>query len=324
MPMQGGGTEIKMKKIYIASCVPDGGIYRFSMSDNKLNRESFTPVDQPMFFAVNDNKMYVLLRDPFGNDISGMCTFDIDPDGNLTNKSETIPTKGKVACHICTCDDDVYAVNYSSGSAIHFPDTLAVHEGKGINPKRQEMPHTHFVGATPDKKYICVTDLGLDKIFFCDRNLNTCFTAAVPQGYGARHLAFSDDGQYIYCVNELVSSVTVFEYDGKSVKPRETYSALPNEFCGTNLGAAIRIYKNRLYVSNRGHNSIAVFDINDDKLELSDFIMTGDHPRDFNIADDMIFCCNMNDDTVTLYSINDSFRLIDTISVKAPLCVNFE
>ena len=52
MPMQGGGTEIKMKKIYIASCVPDGGIYRFSMSDNKLNRESFTPVDQPMFFAV--------------------------------------------------------------------------------------------------------------------------------------------------------------------------------------------------------------------------------------------------------------------------------
>ena len=99
---------------------------------------------------------------------------------------------------------------------------------------------------------------------------------------------------------------------------------MPNEFCGTNLGAAIRIYKNRLYVSNRGHNSIAVFDINDDKLELSDFIMTGDHPRDFNIADDMIFCCNMNDDTVTLYSINDSFRLIDTVSVKAPLCVNFE
>lgn len=312
-----------MKDIYVASCVLDGGIYHYSFSDGEIKERSVTVIDRPMFFTTANNKMYVLLRDPFNNDISGMCSFDIDADGNLTNMSEVIPTKGKVACHICAVDTDIYAVNYSSGSVIRFPDTLAVHKGKGINPKRQEMPHTHFVGVTPDMKYICVTDLGLDKIFFCDKALNTVFTTDVPKGYGARHLAFSEDGQYIYCMNELVSSVTVFKYDGKSAVPFETYSALPDGYDGTNLGAAIRIYKNRLYVSNRGHDSIAVFNIDDDKLELTEFIPTGDHPRDFNICDDIIACCNMNDDTVTFYSINDNFKLIDTVSIKAPLCVNF-
>lgn len=312
-----------MNNIYIASCDEHGGIYQYSLNNGKIELKSKTPLNQPMYFTQSNDKMFVLLRQPFDNDISGMCSFNIDNNGELKNQSEIIPTKGVVACHICASENDIYAVNYLSGNVIRFPDTVAVHSGKGVNPKRQEMPHTHFVGITPDKKYVCVTDLGLDKIFFCDRNLDTKFIAEVPRGYGARHLAFSDNGKYIYCVNELVASVSVFSYDGKSAKLIDTYSSLPNDFNGENLGAAVRIYKNRLYVSNRGHDSIAVFDINDDKLKLVEFIPTGDHPRDFNIIDDIIFCCNMNDDTVTLYSINDNYKHINTIFVKAPLCVNF-
>lgn len=311
-----------MKDIYIASCDKNGGIYHYSILGNRIELKSKTSLAMPMFSIIKDNKMYILLREAFADDISGMCSFDITADGDLKNQSEILPTKGKVACHICASDDGIYAVNYSSGSAIRFPDTLTVHKGSGVNPKRQEMPHTHFVGITPDKKYVCVTDLGLDKIFFCDKNLNTKFTADVPKGYGARHLAFSADGQYIYCVNELVSSVTVFKYDGNSAIPLETYSALPKNFSGVNLGAAIRLYKNRLYVSNRGHDSIAVFDIDGEKLELAKFIPTGDHPRDFDIYDDILVCCNMNEDTVTLYSLNGEDAPIDTIPIKSPLCVN--
>ena len=312
-----------MKDIYITSCDKNGGIYRYTLSGDMAELKSKTTLDQPMYSVIHNNKMYVLLREVFPGEISGMCSFDINADGDLINQSRIVPTKGKVACHICVSDDSVYAVNSSSGSVIRFPDTLVVHNGVGINPKRQEMPHTHYVGITPDRKYVCITDLGLDQIFFCDKNLHTCFTASVPKGYGARHLAFSEDGRYIYCVNELVASVTVFCYDGSCAVPCATYSALPDGFDGMNLGAAIRLYKNRLYVSNRGHDSIAVFETEQEKLRLTEFIPTGDHPRDFDIFDDILVCCNMNDDTVTLYSIENHSQLIQTISVKAPLCVNF-
>ena len=53
----------------------------------------------------------------------------------------------------------------------------------------------------------------MDTVFVYDRNLDYVSKARVPDGYGARHLALSPDGKYVYCVNELVSSVTVFAYE---------------------------------------------------------------------------------------------------------------
>ena len=74
-------------------------------------------------------------------------------------------TKGIVACHLAESDGSIYCVNYLSGSVIKMPDTVDTHSGHGINPKRQDAPHTHYVCESPDGKYIFVTDLGIDKIF---------------------------------------------------------------------------------------------------------------------------------------------------------------
>lgn len=312
---------IIMKNIYIASCTNDGGIYRCELQNGNIEIKEKTDLDRPMYMTVVNNKMYVLLREAFENGESGMCTFDIDGDGKLINQSDVVSTKGIVACHIYADGEDVYAVNYLSGNVIHFPDAVAQHSGKGINPERQEAPHTHFVGITPDEKYICVTDLGLDKIFFYDRDLNFKFDISVPSGHGARHLAFSEDGKYIYCVNELISSVSVFEYDGENTKILNTYSTLPEDFTGHNLAAAIRVYKNKLYASNRGHDSVVVFDICGDGLELDGFIKTGKEPRDFNIIDDILISCNMLEDTVTFHDLKDDGKQTVSLQIKEPLCV---
>lgn len=308
------------KNIYIASCTKDGGIYRLSVGSDGMKIEDKTDLPLPMYQTIRNGKMYVLLRAPFGNDESGMCSFDIMPDGSLANMSEIISSKGVVACHICAAQSGVYAVNYLSGSVIKFPDKLVVHSGKGVDPVRQEAPHTHFVGITPDEKYVCVTDLGLDKVFFCDKDLNEQFTADVPLGHGARHLVFSPDGKYMYCANELKSTVTVFAYDGANTRALGTYSALPDDFDGTNLAAAIRLHDGKLYVSNRGHDSIAVFDADGEKLRLEKFIPTGDHPRDFDIFDGVIYCCNMNGNTVTAYDLDG--KLLQVLDIEQPLCVN--
>lgn len=298
----------------------DGGIYHCELKNGNVEIKEKTELDRPMYMTVADNKMYVILREAFENGESGMCSFDIDNSGKLINQSGIVSTKGIVACHIYANSSDVYAVNYLSGTAIRFPDTVVKHKGKGINPKRQEMPHTHYVGITPDERYICVTDLGLDKICFYDKDLNFKFDIDVPSGHGARHLAFSEDGKYLYCINELMSTVSVFIYDGKNTRILNTYSALPPDFSGHNQAAAIRVYKNKVYASNRGHGSIAVFDICGDELIPDGFIQTGREPRDFNITDDILISCNMSDDTVTLYDLNNNRKSLMSLQIKKPIC----
>lgn len=312
-----------MNCIYVASCKEDGGIYRIENIGSEFKVTDKTDVANPMYMTIYKGKMYVLLRSCFDDEISGMCTFDIDPSGRLISQSEIVPTKGKVACHICASDEGIYAVNYISGSVIKFPNTLVTHSGKGINPLRQEAPHTHCVIQSPDKKYICVTDLGLDKIFFYDKDLSEKFTLSVPRGYGARHLAFSEDGEHLYCVNELVSSVSVFKYDGVKSEYITTYKALPSDFTEKNLAAAIRIYKGKLYVSNRGHDSIAIFNTDGDKLEFERYIKTGKEPRDFNICDDIIVSCDMLGNTVSFYSTDDNYNKIGEVNISESLCVVF-
>lgn len=310
--------------IYIASCAEDGGILHCKLSsEGKVTRLGLTQADRPMYMIKDGSKMHVLLRAPFQNDESGLQSFDIAQDGTLHNGTDIISTKGQVACHLCEADGKIYAANYISGSVIRFPDKLDTHTGCGTNPERQSSPHTHFVAETPDKKYICSTDLGLDSIFFYDHNLNRRFVLHVPDGFGARHLAFSEDGRYLYCVNELKSSVSVFRYDGDNSSYISTYPALPEDFTGSNLAAAIRIRKDRLYISNRGHDSIAVFSADGEKLTLKGFYPVGREPRDFNIFDDLLVCCNMLDNDVTIYKITeDGLVLTDRISdITEPLCI---
>ena len=310
-----------MKNLYIASCDENGGIYRYAM-DGGISPIDRTELKNPMYMTAYDNKMYVLLREAFADGTSGMLSFDIAADGSLKNPSETVSTEGKVACHIYAGASGVYAANYVSGSVIKFGGKCDVHEGHGINPNRQEKAHTHFVCPTPDGKYICVTDLGLDAVFFYDTDLNIVSKAKVPDGCGARHLIFSADGKYMYCANELISSVSVFKYADGKAELLHTYPALPKDYTGENTAAAIRLCGNRLYVSNRGADNVAVFEVSGENLKLLNYIKVGAHPRDIEVSDGILISTDMNDDKVTFYNAETGEKLDYEISgIKSPLCV---
>ena len=145
----------------------------------------------------------------------------------------------------------------------------------------------------------------------------------MPEGYGARHLIYSDDGKYVYCVNELVSSVSVFEYENGTLSYIETYAALP-DYNEINTAAAIRIHGKYLYISNRGANTITRFEISDDKLILLENTPCGGiGPRDFDIIDDKIYCTNeqSNDVTVLLLENGKPVLTNEKYSMENPLCV---
>ena len=313
-----------MKHIYILSCEINGGIYHYLFKKGRLKFINKTNLDRPMYAIIKDSKMYVTLREiDTETHFGGILSFDINSGGMLTNQSEIISTDGIVPCHLEVDENGIYIANYLSGNIVKPREKIITHSGKGIHPTRQEAPHTHFVCASPDKKYILCTDLGLDTIFIYDTDLNEKFTVKVPNGSGARHLCFSDNGKYLYCVNELSNNVSVFCWNGAKPILKGTYSAIP-DFKGESTAAAIRIKGDYLYISNRGANTISRFKINDEKLELLENTFCGGKgPRDFDIIDDYIICTNENSNNVTVLKLKNGKPLsIETsIEIDKPICI---
>ena len=309
--------------IYIASCVETGGIYHYQMRSGKLILADITPMDRPMYMVIENRKMYVVLRAPFAdNQDSGVIVYDIADDGKLINPSAIVSTRGEVACHIAVDGEDIYCANYISGSVIKLPDTLVTHAGKGPHPTRQTAPHVHFVGLTPEKKYLCATDLGLDTIFLYNRDMTLHSQAKVPEGHGVRHLVFSDDGKWLFAANELASTLSLFAYEDGKLTHMDVCSTLPEDFTGTNLVSAIRFKEGLVYVSNRGHDSVAVVCPVNGKLHPVEIVPCGGKtPRDIGFAGDYLISTNMDSNTVTVLNTYNDFAITDTVEVEAPLCV---
>lgn len=324
----------KAMDVYVASCVETGGIYHYKFTDGECRLVDVTGMDRPMYMVIEGSKMYVVLRAPFENRASGesckhganresgVVVYDIAKDGRLTNPSKIMSTHGEVACHIAVRDGKIYCANYISGSVVMLPDKVVQHTGVGVHPIRQEGPHAHYVGVTPDGKYICATDLGLDTIFLYHPDLTLHSAVKVPEGHGVRHLAFSQDGKYLFAVNELESTVAAFSYHDGSLELLDVSSILPEDFTGESIAAAIRIKDGHIYTSNRGHDSIAVLDFQDDKLELMEHISCGGRaPRDFCLAGDYLLSANQDSDTVSVLDGANGYSLVCNLKVETPICV---
>ena len=305
---------------YVASCEKDGGIYECRYSGGKAGILSVTHLDRPMYMITDGEKMHVILREYFDKSHSAIVSLDIE-NGKLTNCSDAISTEGVVACHLCKLDGAIYAVNYLSGSITKPGYKTVTHSGSGPNRKRQDMPHTHYIESF-DGKYLLSTDLGTDEIYVYDKDLNEISRAKVPEGHGARHLAYA--GGYVYCANELKSTVSVFEYSDGRLNIKNTIGTLPSDFKGESTVAAIRIKDGYVYVSNRGHDSISVMKIEGDSLRLVTTVPCGgESPRDFDIFGNLLICTNETSGNVTFFEIKNSIplRLEAELKIKSALCV---
>ena len=310
--------------IYILSCETienGGGIYAYDLyNGGELVQRAYFPCDRPMYAVKCEKGLCVLLRQPFqNNEKSGY--FYIDKE--LQNPTEVKNTQGKVACHLCVDNDDVYIVNYLSGNIVKNGEVIAQRTGKSVHPTRQTEPHTHFVDKTPDG-YLAVCDLGTDTLAIYDKDLRLISESKVPSGYGIRHLVFSKDGKYIYAVNELVPSVSIFTYEKGNVWLIDTINIVCKNKKAN--GAAIRLSKDgkSLYVSLREENVICVFEVNGKNLKLLEMIdCGGDSPRDFNIFENLLVCTNERNNTISIFTIEKELikRQIGSKRYFAPLCV---
>src|SRR5205085_3530662 len=144
------------------------------------------------------------------------------------------------------------------------------HKGSGPNAERQEAPHAHCVVVDPTNRFVLAADLGADRVFVYRLDLDKKAlhqieggAAVMRAGAGPRHIAFHPKLPLVFVANELDSTVAMLHFDSErgALSARDIHSTLPIGWTGTNYPADIHIASSgrTLYVSNRGHNSLAVF-----------------------------------------------------------------
>lgn len=221
--------------------------------------------------------------------------------------------------------------------------SIIPHTGHSVNPTRQAEAHVHSVNVSPDNRFVIVCDLGLDKVFTyaldpAHATLTPAATPFVPTapGAGPRHSAFSVDGRHLFVINELNSTLVSYNYDQATgaLTPVDTESTLPADFHGANTCAEVRVHPNGRFVygSNRGHDSIVVFAIDNatGKLTLVDRTPCGGrNPRNFAISPDgaWVVVANENTHSLNVFKVEaTSGKLTPTpyhASVPLPVCVQF-
>lgn len=214
------------------------------------------------------------------------------------------------------------------------------HHGSSVNPRRQQAPHPHGVAIDPTSRFACVADLGTDRVEVYRLNEKAELTRATSwraaAGAGPRHVAFHPSGRWLYCINELDSTIATLQFDvtnGRLIE-RQVVSTLPKDSAVANTTAEVVVHPSGkfLYGSNRGLDSTAVFHIDPDQgtLTLVQQVPTGGkHPRFVGLdpTGHLYIAANMNSDTLMSFVIDQETGKLsatnNSLEVKRPMCVVF-
>jgi len=334
------------------------GIYRFGidtlsgkMKDNGIAGKS----DNPSFLTLTDDGKYLLTVEETheeSNQAMGKVeSFAIQENGDLELINK-VSSGGADPCFVSVNKDSwVLVANYTGGNVALFKmnesgkiseaSNVVNHSGNGPNAARQEKPHVHSAYFEPGGNRIFVSDLGIDqvKVYTVDISSEKLIPYKNPEiklepGSGPRHLAFSDDGEFLYVVNELNCTVTVvnLKKDG-SFQTVQTVSTLPENYLEENTCAEIQFSPDGrfLYVSNRGLNSIAIFSV-EKKTGLLKLIgqepTKGKTPRNFTIVPSgkYLLVANQNSDNIVSFRRDENSGLlefVDEIKAPKPVCLVF-
>ncbi|GAA3458774.1 lactonase family protein [Saccharothrix longispora] len=258
-------------------------------------------------------------------------------------------TGGADPCHLTLHEGFLLSANYSSGSVAVHPvrsdgglgerTDLVRHQGSGPDPERQEGPHAHQVLPDPRGEFVLAVDLGTDSVYSYKLEeagtLTLAGTARLHPGAGPRHLAFHPNGRFAYIANELDSTIVVASYERGALKPGPRLSTLPEGAPTTprNYPAEVVVSPDGrfVYLSNRGHDSVAVFAVERSGAALRLVGATpvgGQYPRHIVLdrAGRFLLAANQNSGDVTVFAVDRAtggLRQVSSTDAPIPVCVAF-
>lgn len=284
-----------------------------------------------------------------------VAAFAVQDDGRLALLN-TRPSGGNGPCHVAVDASGrvLLLANYNGGNVLSFPlgsdgrlgpaASTVQHHGSSVNAQRQKEPHPHGIYPDPTQTRAYVPDLGLDKVVIYRLDAasgrlshNTPEYATTEAGGGPRHMAFHPNGRYAYVNLELTSRVAAYRVDAATgaLEGFQVLSSLPTGAQAEgNSTAETLVHPNGrfLYVSNRGHDSIAVFAIDpqDGSLRFIEATSTGGRtPRSFGLVPGgrFLVAANQNSGNVTVFRIDSERGTLSStgreVAIDRPTHVRF-
>jgi 6-phosphogluconolactonase len=310
--------------------------YRFDSEHGRLKLlHRTTDIESPFFLSISpDGKfLYAIDAEQFGGDENEfVASYAIDRRNGKLNRLNRQSARGTASCYldVDATGKTVVVANYSTGNVAALPvqedgslgpvAAFVQHSGTSVDPKRQTGPYAHSIVISPDNRFALAADLGIDKVLIY--RLNTATAELTPNetqpfatmspGSGPRHLTFHPNEKRVYVINELLNTVTFFDYASETgaLTHRQDIATLPDSFSGISHTADLKITPDGkfLYGTNRGHDSIAIFRIADDgrlslvKIEPS----LGKGPQNLLITSDgrWLLCANMPGNNIAVFAID--------------------
>ncbi|NQT26100.1 lactonase family protein [candidate division KSB1 bacterium] len=328
------------------------GIYKYLlMKDGSLKQIGLVAISEnPAFLAMSTDKKFLLAVNEIDREGVGTVESFLITDDSLALISRR-SSGGAHPCFITVNERGfVLAANYTGGNVglLRLDNNgelgplldVQIHSGSGVD-KNQQTPHAHSAWFEPfDNSIICV-DKGTNELWFSQ--LDTSLQKLIPSDpqtlkmepeAGPRHLVIHPNGRWIYVLNELNNTVTLVQKsdDGNYIKD-ESFSTLPIGFTESSICADIKISSDGkfVYASNRGHNSIAIFEVNANNgfLNLVGHQPSlGDAPRNISLSPDENFLVAANRHSNNLVSfkrdkITGLLEMVDKIEAPMPACLVF-
>jgi 6-phosphogluconolactonase len=321
------------------------GIYSFTLNENGAveNLALVAECANPAYLTLSPSKkrLYVVNEGPEG----AVSAYNLEAEKpRLLNQK---PSNGASPCHIVLNNAATHAfvANYMSGTlcalplepdgSLGEPAQVIQLTGSGPNKERQEASHAHFCMLDQSNSHVFACDLGADRLMAYrlspDQALEPLPPYSARPGAGPRHGVFHPDGDMAYIGYELDSTVDALRYDGQGGFERlQSLSTLPPAFQRPSWVAAIKLSPDarHLYVSNRGHDSIAVYELNASKtLALVDILSSGGkNPRDFAIdpSGNFLLACHQDSDNLVVFRIDRAtglFTKVGEYSMPSGVCV---
>lgn len=323
------------------------GIYKIQLdtaSKRLTNRTFLVRADNPTYLTLSDdkNRLYSISKE---NGNGALVAFKRNESDEII-KSGVVSAEGAPPCYVSydKIRSFVYTANYHKGEVsvmktdndgqLILLDTVK-HLGSSVH-ENQKSAHAHYFDLSPDGRYVIACDLGTDAVYTysVDSNgkLSEVSRLDIAPGTGPRHLVFHPNQEIAYLFGELSSEVLTLRYDSTTgvFTAVQTIPTLPNEYNEFNGGAAIRISKDGkfVYASNRGHDSIAVFEVSqtDFFLKLVEIVPSeGIFPRDFDIdpTGKFVVVAHQESDNLTLFERNETTGKLSLLQKDcyAPECV---
>ncbi len=336
--------------IYVFENDTDSGAFRHIHTVDGVVNPSFLALDssENFLFAVNE------LRE-FGGEATGaVSSFLIDRKTGVPRLASQVPSGGSNPCHLSVspCGRYLLVANHEPGTVAVLPideqgrlsPRVDLRTGEPTDATGRRPPHAHFITHDPEGALVVSADTGTERIMIYRLDAeqgrlipNDPAWGVTHRGGSPRHLAFHPTSRYLYANGEADLTLSVFRYDAERgrLDHMQHLSTVPGGIDTQGYSTAqILVHPNGrfVYVSNRGHDSIAVFQLDEASGTATRVAIEstrGKTPRNFMIEPSgrFLYVANQDTDTIECFTIDQRSGLLSyskrVAHVPAPTCILF-